>query len=72
MKNKIIGFTQLILVIAFIIGSFTISGLLGSTDHALRERSNDTRSLFVDVENITPSNSNNGHYKRTIRNQCNT
>jgi len=56
MKNKIIGFTQLILVIAFIIGSFTISGLLGSTDHALRERSNDTRSLFVDVENITPSN----------------
>lgn len=56
MKNNIIGFIQLILVVAFIFISFTISGLLGSTDRAPGERSNEVRSLFADVETITPSN----------------
>lgn len=55
MKNKIIGFTQLILVIVFIFASFTISKLLGSTDRSPNERNTEKRSLFTNVETIKPS-----------------
>lgn len=52
--DKIKGFIQLAFVIAFIVGSFIASALLGVSKAPLREKEVPTRSLMVEAIQVTP------------------
>lgn len=54
-RNIIQGIMQLILVIAFVAGSFIISGMLKANKKPLGERAAETRVLFADTQLISPA-----------------
>jgi len=54
-RHVVMGFIQLILVIAFVVGSFMISAMLKASKEPVGERAAESRVLFADTKKITPA-----------------
>jgi len=54
-RHVILGFIQLILVVAFVVGSFMISAMLKASKEPVGERAAENRVLFAETKMISPA-----------------